>query len=451
MQKHKILVVDDEEVVRESLAEWLTDAGHEIITAPDATRALEIMKNNEFDILIADLKMPKIDGIELMKRAKAIYPHLPVIIMTAYASVETAVMAMKEGAYDYLEKPFCPERVEMLIQKLLAYQDVIKENIVLKKQLEKRFQFEELIGKSHKMEQVFELIRTVAKSNATILIQGETGTGKELVARAIHAASNRHQCPFIPINCSNIPETLLESELFGHEKGAFTGAVAQKKGKFEIAHKGSFFLDEIGDISPNIQLHLLRAIEQKEFTRVGGNDVIKVDVRIISATNRDLKKRVESEKFREDLFYRLNVVHIQLPPLRERTEDIPVMAHYFLRKFNKENNKNITGFSGEVMDLFMNYKWPGNVRELENTVEHSVVVSNKELIGLSDLPALLRGQAGKGNDSSSNKTLDDLAKEHIVKVLEANGWNRAKAARILGIERATLYNKIKQYQLEPPA
>lgn len=448
MKKHKILVVDDEKVVRESLSEWLTEAGYEILTAADGISALELIQKQEIDILVADLKMPKIDGIELMKRAKGTNPHLPVIIMTAYASIESAVMATKEGAYDYLEKPFCPERVELLIKKLLAHQDVIKENIALKQKLEKRFQFEELIGKSHKMEQVFELIRTVAKSNATVLIQGETGTGKELAARAIHAASNRKSGPFIPVNCANLPETLLETELFGHEKGAFTGAITQKKGKFEVAHRGSLLLDEIGDISLNVQLHLLRVIEQKEFTRVGGNQVIKVDVRIISSTNKDLKKAIEQEKFREDLFYRLNVVSIHLPPLREKTEDIPVLAHYFLRKYNVENNKNITDFSPKAMEFFMNYRWPGNVRELENAIEHSVVIAKDEIIQFNDLPVLMRKHSAKETfPLTTDKTMAELEKEYIIKVLKENNWNRTRTARILGIERVTLYNKIKSYGL----
>jgi two-component system response regulator AtoC len=449
MEKHKILVVDDESVVRESLSEWLTDAGYEVLTASDSISALKLIQNNKIDILVADLKMPQIDGIELMKRAKKIDPNLPVIIMTAYASIESAVLATKEGAYDYLEKPFCPERVEILIQKLLAHQDVIKENIALKRKLEKRFQFSDLIGKSHKMEQVFELIRTVAKSNATVLIQGETGTGKELVARAIHAASNRKSGPFIPVNCANLPETLLESELFGHEKGSFTGAIAQKKGKFEIAHQGSLLLDEIGDVSLNFQLHLLRVIERKEFTRVGGNQVIKVDVRIISSTNKDLKKAIEQKQFREDLYYRLNVVTIHLPPLRERTEDIPVLAQYFLRKYNTENNKNIIGFSPKVMEFFMNYRWPGNVRELENAIEHSLVVAKDELIQLDNLPVLIRKSSAKeAFPLTTDKTLAELEKEYIIKVLKENNGNRARTARILGIERTTLYNKIKSYEID---
>lgn len=447
MEKSKILVVDDEEIIRDSLSEWLADAGYEALTAPDGARALEIIKQDEIDVLLADLKMPGMDGIELIGKAKEINPNLPVIIMTAYGTVSSAIEAMKVGAYDFLEKPFCPERVEVILKNLTEHQHIVKENIALKKELAHKSQFAELVGKSHKMQQVFELIRTVAKSNATILIQGETGTGKELVARAIHAESHRHKGPFVSLNCAALPETLLESELFGHEKGSFTGAIATKKGKFELAHQGTIFLDEIGDISPNVQLHLLRVIQEREFNRVGGNEVIKVDVRVVTSTNRDLKNRVEEGKFREDLFYRLNVVPVTLPPLRGRTDDIPVLARYFLKKYNNENNKNIRDFSAEVLDLFMKYGWPGNVRELENVVEHSVVVAKDDLIQMNNLPTLLR-KSPAGDVvcfSAKNQTIGEIEKQHILKVLQENNGNHTHAAKILGITRATLLKKIKDY------
>jgi DNA-binding NtrC family response regulator len=471
MIKNNILVVDDEEIIRDSLSEWLSDSGYGVMTVPDGASALEIIKRKNVDMMIADLKMPVMDGIELIKKAREIDPTLPVVIMTAYGTVASAIEAMKAGAYDYMEKPFCPERVEIIIKNLLAHQNVVKENIALKegnialkKELGRKFQFEELVGKSHKMQELFELIRTVAKSNATILIQGETGTGKELVAKAIHAESLRHKGPFVSLNCAALPESLLESELFGHEKGSFTGAIAQKKGKFELAHMGTIFLDEIGDISPNIQVHLLRVIQEREFSRVGGNELIKVDVRIITSTNRDLKKRIEEGKFREDLFYRFNVVPLQIPPLRERTEDIPLLARYFLRKYNTENNKNIRDFSPEAIDFFMKYLWPGNVRELENVIEHSVVVSQSDLIIIDNLPPLMKkvltflndtaGQvqnAGiKSNDPDGigaglpalklrqvNKSLKESEKLHILEVLEETDWNYTHAAKILGISRST--------------
>jgi len=310
----KILVVDDETVVRESLRDWLTEAGYEVFTAEDGFKALDIINRERTSIVIADLVMPGMDGIELIKKAKEIIPYIGVIIITAYGSIPTAIAAIREGAYDYIEKPFCPERVEMLIKNLVERQELVKENISLRQRLADRYSFENIIAKSHKMRQIFEMVEIVARSNATVLIVGESGTGKELIARAIHNLSPRRHKPFIAISCGALPETLLESELFGHEKGSFTGAIAQRKGKFEIAHQGTLFLDEIGEMSHNIQVHLLRVLEEKEFTRVGGNEPIKVDVRIISATHRDLKKAVERGEFREDLFYRLNVVTLNLPP-----------------------------------------------------------------------------------------------------------------------------------------
>jgi DNA-binding NtrC family response regulator len=449
MHKGKILIVDDEEIIRDSLSEWLVDAGYEPVTAPDGIKALEVISKADVDIMLADLKMPGIDGVELIKRARQIKPDLPAIIMTAYGTVSSAIEAMKAGAYDFMEKPFCPERVEILLTNLMSHQTVLKENIALKRELERKFQFEDLIGKGHRMQQLFELIRTVAKSNATILIQGETGTGKELVARAIHAESLRHKGPFVSLNCAALPETLLESELFGHEKGSFTGAIAQKKGKFELAHNGTIFLDEIGDISPNVQLHLLRVIQEKEFTRVGGNEVIKVDARVVTSTNRDLQKRVAEGQFREDLYYRLNVVVIQLPPLRERTEDIPFLARYFLRKYNQENRKNIADFAPEVLEFLMKYPWPGNVRELENAVEHSVVIAQGNLITLEHLPVLLKKSACSECLPSEHSacTLNEVEKQHLLKTLQATDWNHTQAAQKLGISRSTLHRKIAQHNI----
>jgi DNA-binding NtrC family response regulator len=447
MEKGTILVVDDEEIIRESLSEWLSDEGFDVITAPDALKALDIIKSRDIDIMLADLKMPGIDGIELIKRAKEINPELPVIIMTAYGTVASAIEAMKVGAYDFMEKPFCPERVELIIKNLLNHQSVVKENIALKKELGKKHQFEELVGKSPKIQQVFDLIRTVAKSNATILIQGETGTGKELAARAIHAESLRHNRPFVSLNCAALPESLLESELFGHEKGAFTGAVSQKKGKFEYANGGTIFLDEIGDISPNTQVHLLRVIQEKELTRVGGNEIIKVDVRIITSTNRDLKKRAEEGKFREDLFYRLNVVPIHLPPLRERSDDIPLLARYFLRKYNTENNKEIRDFSSKVLDFFIKYPWPGNVRELENAIEYSVILAKSDLIQEEHLLPQLKELPKCEEDISGGNTLEGMEKYHIARIMKETNGNHSLAAKTLGISRSTLYKKLQEYQI----
>lgn len=453
MMKSKILVVDDEEVIRTSFSEWLTEVGYEVLTAPGGQEALDIIKQGEIDVLLADLKMPLMDGILLMKKVKEFDPNLPVVIMTAYGSIASAIEAMKAGAYDYLEKPFCPERVEIMIKNLMAHQIILKENVALRKELSKKYQFEDLIGKSPKMQQVFELIRTVAKSNATVLIEGETGTGKELVAKALHAEGQRSKGPFVSLNCAALPEGLLESELFGHEKGAFTGAIAQKKGKFEYANGGTIFLDEIGDISPNTQVRLLRVLQEREFNRVGGNEIIKVDVRVITSSNRDLKKRVEEGEFREDLYYRLHVVPIGVPPLRERTEDIPILAHYFLKKYNTENNKNIREFAPEVLEIFMEYTWPGNVRELENAIEYSVVLSHEDVIQLGHLPPALKKTclAESTGVSQDIKALREVERQHIIKILEETNWNLTHTAKTLGISRSTLHLKLKEYNLNKPS
>jgi two-component system, NtrC family, response regulator AtoC len=441
-RKAKILVVDDEAIVRESLRDWLSDCGYQIFTAENGHQALEIIERERLSIIITDLVMPEMDGIELMKRAKDIIPNIEVIIITAYGSITTAIAAMKEGAYDYIEKPFCPERAELLVQKLVEHQGLIEENISLHQKLEERHRFENIIAKSPKMQQVIEVIKTVAKSNATVLIMGDSGTGKELVARAIHAQSQRRGKPFIAVSCAALPESLLESELFGHEKGSFTGAYAQKKGKFEIAHRGTLFLDEIGEMSANIQVHLLRVLEEKEFTRVGGNELIKVDVRVVSATNKDIRKAIASGQFREDVYYRLNVVTIELPPLKERKEDIPLLAQHFLKKFALENQKEIAGFSPDATNFLLNYEWPGNVRELENAIERAVILAQNSNIEVTDLPhqnLLLARSAPPG------KRLKDAEKNHILNILTETEGNYSEAARILGISRMTLYNKAREY------
>jgi DNA-binding NtrC family response regulator len=442
MKRVEVLVVDDEPIVRESLRDWLTDAGYQVLTAESGPKALEVIEKEQPGIMIADLVMPGMDGIELMKRAKAMQPGIEVVIITAYASIPTAISAMKEGAYDYIEKPFCPERAELLVQKLAEHQELVKENISLRQKLEDHYRFENIITKSAKMQRIIEVIKVVARSNATVLITGESGTGKELVARAIHSQSNRHNKPFIAVSCAALPESLLESELFGHEKGSFTGAYAQKKGKFEFGEGGTLFLDEVGEMSANIQVHLLRVLEEKEFTRVGGNQPIKVDVRVISATNKDLRKAIENQEFREDLYYRLNVVNIELPPLRERKEDVPLLAQHFLNKFGSENRKEISGFSPEATELLLDHGWPGNVRELENAIERAVILAKDSLIGVEDLP---QENLSPGYSIGSKKSIKEVEKEHILNVLRKTGDNYSEAARILGISRMTLYNKAKEY------
>jgi len=441
-KKAKILVVDDEAAIRESLCDWLSDVGYEVLTAENGPQALEIIEREKLGIVITDLVMPGMDGIELMKTAKNILPNIEVIIITAYGSIPTAISAMREGAYDYIEKPFCPERAELLIEKLVERQKLVEENLSLHQKLEEHYRFENIITKSPKMQQVIEVIKIVAKSNATVLIIGDSGTGKELVARAIHSQSHRRSRPFVAISCTALAESLLESELFGHEKGAFTGAYAQKKGKFEAANRGSLFLDEIGEMSANIQVHLLRVLEEKEFARVGGNELIKVDVRIISATNKDMKKAIASGEFREDLYYRLNVVSIELPPLRERREDIPLLAQHFLKKFTIENQKEITGFSPEATDFLLKYEWPGNVRELENTIERAVILAQNPSIKMADMSQenmpLARSAPVRGN-------LKEIEKNYILETLTQSQGNYRKTARLLGISRMTLYNKVRTY------
>ena len=443
-KKAKILVVDDEAIIRESLRDWLSDAGHQVLTAENGSQALEIVEKDKPGIAVVDLVMPGMDGIELLKKAKEVSPSIEVIIITAYASIPTAIAAIREGAYDYIEKPFSPERVELLIKKLVEHQRLIEENISLHQKLEKRYRFENIIAKSAKMQQIIELIKVVARSNATVLTTGESGTGKELVARAVHSQSYRKDKPFVPVSCAALPESLLESELFGHEKGAFTGAHAQRKGKFEFANRGTLFLDEIGEMSANIQVHLLRVLEEKAFTRVGGNELIKVDVRIISATNKDIEKAVASGQFREDLYYRLNVVTIELPPLRERKEDIPLLAQHFLKEFALENQKEISGFSPEVTDFLLKYQWPGNVRELENTIERSVILAQNSYIEIADL---LQKNSPLVSSALTGRSLREVERSHILNILSETGGNYSEAARILAISRATLYNKAKVYDL----
>ncbi len=348
-KKTDILVVDDESIVRESLHDWLDSVGYKVATAESGEEALRIIKQKKIKIMVADLIMPGMNGIELMKKAKEIVPTIETVIITAHGTIQTAISAIREGAYDYVEKPFCPEKVELLINNLVEHQNLVEENISLRKKVEDQFHFEGIVAKSPKMLKIFELIKTVAPTNATVLINGKTGTGKEVVARAIHHQSQRRKKTFIATSCASLPESLLESELFGHEKGSFTGAVERKKGKFEAGDGGTLFLDEIGEINANTQIHLLRALEEKKITRVGGNEEINVDVRVIAATNRNLKALVKDGIFREDLYYRLNVVTIDLPPLKERTEDILPLAEHFLKRYAEDNNKTIKKFSPEVV------------------------------------------------------------------------------------------------------
>src|SRR5512139_379129 len=384
-ERTRILVVDDEEIVRESLGGWLEKDGYTVACCSDGPSALDKIKADRWSIMIVDLKMPGMDGLQVLEEAKKLQPALAVVIMTAYATVDTAVAAMKAGAYDYLVKPFDPEELSMMMQKIISQQSLVRENIVLRQALKQEYKFRDLLSKSPAMQAVFELAKTAARSNSTILVLGESGSGKEVLSRAIHVESPRAEGPFVAVSCAALTETLLESELFGHEKGAFTGAIARRKGKFEAAHGGTLFLDEVGDIGPKLQLDLLRVLEERKFHRVGGNEVIEVDVRIIAATNRDLRRAAREGKFREDLYYRLNVIPILIPPLRERKEDIPLLVESFVERLSVEMKRQIEGVSPDAMSALMAHDWPGNVRELRNVLERGVVVATGPVIQLSDL------------------------------------------------------------------
>jgi two-component system response regulator AtoC len=449
-KKFRVLVVDDEEIVRSSLSDWLHHDGYEVDTAPDGLSALEKLKSQNWHVLLVDLKMPDIDGLQVLRESHKIQKDAQVIIMTAYSSVDTAVQAMKDGAYDYIVKPFDPEEVGLIIKRIVQHQQLIDENIFLKRELQKRYRLKDIIGKSPKMHEVFELLTTAAPTRSIILIQGESGTGKEIVASAIHEMSPRHDGPFVAVACGTLTETLLESELFGHEKGAFTGATSLKKGRFEMADGGTLFLDEVADIGPKSQLNLLRVLEEMAFTRVGGTELIKVDVRIIAATNKNLEKCVQEGNFREDLFYRLNVISINLPPLRERREDIPLLVNYFLEKYNLETGKKIQRVSEDALNLLIEYDWPGNVRELEHAIERAAVVEKTNLITPDSLPSSIQKGVSTTFQPPPGKPLWEIEKEYISRTLADTNWNIKESANILQIDRVTLYNKIKRYELKKP-
>lgn len=438
-----ILIVDDEASIRNSLQGWFKMDGYRAEVAEDAYEALKKLQEGSFDIVLVDIKMPEMDGIELQKKIKEIDKNIITIIITAYATVETAIQAMKDGAFDYITKPIDPDELSRLIKKAIEQRRLIAENILLRGKIEELQSLDEIIGESPQMKKVMEMVETVAGTDSTVMIRGESGTGKELIARAIHAKSRRRYFPIVTINCGAYPEGLLESELFGHEKGAFTGAMYTRKGKLEMANKGTLFLDEVGNISPKMQMDLLRVLETKKFTRLGGEKVIEVDFRVISATNRDLEQGIKDGSFREDLYYRLNVFTIFLPPLRERRTDIPLLAHYFLKKFSQSMNKDVREISGEALDVLMKYDWPGNVRELRNVIERAMVNVKGKRIEVDDLFFTF----GSPYPKSEGETLEDVEKAHISKILQKTGWNITKAAEILKIDRVTLYNKIEKYRL----
>jgi len=442
--KPSLLIVDDEQVVRDSLVHWFTEEGYRVEAAASAAEALARLATGDVDLIVADIRMPGMDGLELLERIQSEQLDTVVIIMTGYASVESAVRALKHGAFDYITKPFDPDDLSVAVRNALEQQRLRRENRMLREQLAESLAVTELIGQSEAMRRVREQIETVAPVDTTVLIEGESGTGKELVARAIHRLSPRRYNPMVVVHCGALTETLIESELFGHEKGAFTGAQYRKKGKFEAAMGGTIFLDEIADISLKTQTDLLRVLQEREIVRVGGTQPIKVDFRVIAATNRNLAELVKEGRFRSDLYYRLNVFTIHLPPLRERHGDIPLLAQYFLEKFSRQMNRKFTGFERAAMEALVSHNWPGNVRELENIIERAVVVGREPLIRAGDL-AIVRPA-----ETPDDLTLEAVERKHILRVLEDFGWNQTQAAKALGIDRVTLYHKIRRYGLKPP-
>ena len=445
-KKIKIIVVDDELSIRESLRGWLQQDGYQVETAAGGPEALAKNAANRFDIMLIDVKMPEMDGLTLLQKIKEIDSDIAIVMMTAHGAIRDAIEAIKLGAYDYLLKPFELEELSFTIEKLVTMQTLAMENLILKDRVASMTLFENLVGQSPSMLKLFEAIVDVANSDATVLVTGETGTGKELVARAIHTQSPRCYAPFIALNCGAFTDQLLESELFGHEKGAFTDAKNTKKGRLEMVNAGTLFLDEVGDISMKMQIDLLRVLETREFSRVGGTATLHSDFRVIAATNQDLEEAIRAKTFRQDLFYRLNVVHLQVPPLRERPDDIPLLAQHFLWRYAVETNKKIDSIQLEAMEVMRRYPYPGNVRELENAIERAVVVGKSRQIQLSDLPFTI----AVGDAAEMEKlSLEEMERQHIARVLAIEDGNRSNAAKILRINRSTLYGKIKKYGLAP--
>jgi two-component system response regulator HydG len=443
-----ILIVDDEYAVQESLKVWFQKSGYAARGVGSGEEALQVLEEDPYDLVFLDIMMPGMNGLEALRHIKQNYPATLVVMMTAYASIESAVEAMKEGASDYLLKPLDPDMLDPLVTRLTQYKELLEENIMLREQVSRMVRFENLVGQSPAMQRVFNMIRDVAPTDSPVLITGETGTGKEMVAKAIHAVSPRCDAPFVAVNCGAFSEHLLESELFGHEKGAFTGAMHMRKGRLELSHGGTLFLDEVGEISARMQVDLLRVLEEKRFYRVGGEKPIETDFRIIAATNRDLKQAIAEGSFRSDLYYRLNVISIHVPPLRERTEDIPLLAQHFLQRFRREINKPVDAISHEALDFLCRYPWPGNVRELQNAVERAVVLSRKRRLGVEAFSFLHKAEASV---PTADQTLDEVVRDHIKRVLAAQGGNISKAAEVLGIHRSTLHKKIKLYGLSESA
>ncbi|MCA1755560.1 MAG: sigma-54 dependent transcriptional regulator [Spirochaeta sp.] len=450
--KFNVLVVDDEKNIREGLGKALELDEHNILLAADGQEAWETIENEEIDLIITDLRMPRLSGEELLRRVVDSYPTVQVIILTGHGTIETAVQAMRDGAFDFLTKPVNLDRLSLLVRRALSTRELVLQHRALQEELNKHRNFSNIIGKSNELKQVFEVVNQVAPTRASVLITGESGVGKELIADAIHNLSGRQSKPLVKVHCAALSENLLESELFGHEKGAFTGAVSRKRGRFELAHLGTIFLDEIGEINPNVQVKILRVLQEKSFERVGGEDTIVVDARVVAATNKDLKSEIENGKFREDLYYRLNVVNIHVPPLRERKEDIPLLASAFIKEFAAENGKPVEGIESKARSMLYNYSWPGNIRELRNTIESAVVMCKGSIIQPDDLPP------GVMQDSDNDciriavgSSLADAEQEIIRSTLSANNGNKSKTASVLGIGRKTLHRKLSEYGVEDDA
>jgi DNA-binding NtrC family response regulator len=443
-----ILVVDDEEIMRESLAAWLREDGYSVDTVTSGRDAIRKALERDYAIYFIDLKMPNgIDGIETLMEIRKIHPEASIIIVTAYATVDTAITAMKEGAQEYIVKPCNPQEISLLVERIIRVKNLQRENVILRKKLTRQYSFHDIISKSPKMLEIFQLVREVGNLRSTVLIQGESGTGKELIARAIHNSGDRAGKPFVGVPCSALAETLLESEMFGHEKGSFTGATAQRNGKFEMADGGTIFLDEIGDISPKMQMDLLRVLQEKKFFRVGGTQEIGIDARVIAATNVDLRRAVAEGTFREDLFYRLNVIGIRIPPLRERREDIPLLARHFIERISRELNKEVEDVSEDAVKVLIDHSWPGNVRELENTVERAIVTTKSSVLSREDFGFLTPAEAPSPWAAPAGMTLQEVENRMISATLRHTHGNIREAASLLGIDRSTLYDRIKKYGL----
>jgi len=454
MPEHRLLVVDDDSLIRRSLSLVLRREGYAVDEAASGEDALRALEGDGIDLVITDFNMPVVDGMQLLREIHARRPELPVILVTGYGTVEQAVEAMKSGAYDYVSKPIIDDEMKMVIRRALEERTLRDENSQLRKRLDMRFGYDAIVGRDHRMQRIYDTIESVAPTKATVLVTGESGTGKTLIARALHHNSTRRDEAFVEVNCGALPETLLESELFGHKRGAFTGAHADKQGKFAAANRGTIFLDEITNASPLLQMKLLRILQDKEFEPVGGNETQRVDVRVVLATNLDLAKEVEKGNFRRDLYYRINVVAITMPPLRERVSDIPLLAEHFLGSFSKENGKRIGALAPETVDLLLRYGWPGNVRELENCVERAVVLTRNATIQPEDLPPTLRQEASEappplesGGIVPLKQALEDPERRIIENALRLNGGNRQETAKALDINRTTLFNKMRKYDL----